>query len=251
MSEGKGLVVQIENLNLNIGDKPVLRNFSLEIELGQKHAIIGRNGVGKTQLLRAVSGLSESEVKISGKLIKPSSVSFVFQKPSLVPWMTIEENLKLINRSKEAVFRLLQKFDLDKFASYFPYQISIGMQQKVNLIRAFLSDNRLILMDEPFVALDLPQKNRLIKMIDSLFLEKERSLLFVTHDIDEAISVSDRIHFLSKQDMQIKKTWEAKKTRDFSGESVTSLQETRMKSLAKEIYLEASLCLEKDYATHE
>jgi ABC-type nitrate/sulfonate/bicarbonate transport system ATPase subunit len=232
-------LVQLQDFSLQIGQRPLLKNLRLELEKGKIYSILGRNGAGKTQLLRAIAGLAQKGVLFSGLVRSPEKIGFVFQKPGLIPWMTVVENLQLVHPSTEQISHQLKQFQMQHCRDLFPYQLSVGMQQKINVIRAFLTDCPLVLMDEPFGALDLPQKNDLFELIQKIW-SRDRTLLLVTHEIDEALVLSDSIYFLSKHSGQITNKW------DVPHPSPRTLQDVRKQEWAARIYGEAKSLLESD-----
>ena len=194
------------------GVLPVLRRTSFEIGEREFVTLIGPTGCGKTSLLRIVAGLvrqSSGTVRIGGQRITgPSPIAgYVFQQISLVPWRTVQRNvelsLELRNHrgltadDRERARTVLELVGLSGFENYYPYQISGGMQQRVGIARALVIEPQLLLMDEPFGALDA-QTRRILQ--DELLLWRERtgvSVLFVSHDLDEAVYLSDRILVMS------------------------------------------------------
>lgn len=181
-------MIKIDNLTVKYGKKTVYENFSLEIGERGVTCVLGESGCGKTTLLNAVAGL----IKYVGT-VSPVAVSYVFQSPRLVPNLTAEGNLRLVGAEKQAAEAMLEKVGLgDKLKAY-PASLSGGEAQRVSLVRAFLKKADLLLMDEPFSSLDLKTKISIMELFKELQEEEGKSVLFVTHDIDEALYLSDRI----------------------------------------------------------
>lgn len=181
-------MIKIDNLTVKYGKKTVYENFSLEIGERGVTCVLGESGCGKTTLLNAVAGL----IKYVGT-VSPVAVSYVFQSPRLVPNLTAEGNLRLVGAEKQAAEAMLEKVGLgDKLKAY-PAGLSGGEAQRVSLARAFLKRADLLLMDEPFSSLDLKTKISIMELFKELQEEEGKSVLFVTHDIDEALYLSDRI----------------------------------------------------------
>lgn len=181
-------MIKIDNLTVKYGKKTVYENFSLEIEESGVTCVLGESGCGKTTLLNAVAGL----IKYGGT-VSHTEVSYVFQSPRLVPNLTAEGNLRLVGAEKQEAAAMLEKVGLgDKLKAY-PASLSGGEAQRVSLARAFLKRADLLLMDEPFSSLDLKTKLSVMELFKELREEEGGGALFVTHDIDEALYLSDRI----------------------------------------------------------
>ncbi len=186
-----------------------LRNLTFESREGEFLSIIGPSGCGKTTLLRAVAGLlppTEGAIeRINGHQDSPRAL-LVYQEDSLFPWMTVLENaaygLKTQGVDKaereSRAHELLQRFGLAGRENSYPHTLSVGMKQRVAVIRCFLSDPAMLLMDEPFAALDAQTRLTLQQELLSLWEPGRRSVLFVTHDVEEALLLSDRILVLSQ-----------------------------------------------------
>jgi NitT/TauT family transport system ATP-binding protein len=182
----------------------------LSVEPASFVSIIGPSGCGKSTLLRIVAGLTEptsGSVAINGhRVVRPTpSAGFVFQAPVLLPWRTVLGNVELyatLNGLDPAAFRerarnLIAMVGLSGFEEAYPYQLSGGMQQRVGLCRALLHDPALLLMDEPFAALDLLTRETMMAELQRIWLETRKTVLFVTHSIAEAVFLSDRVAVMS------------------------------------------------------
>ncbi|MGE6487116.1 ABC transporter ATP-binding protein [Paenisporosarcina sp. NPDC076898] len=187
-----------------------LENISLNIEDGEFVCLVGPSGCGKTTLLRILAGLenqSSGDFTIEpGDEDRPSQ-SMVFQERGILPWLTVEENVafglemrhlpKSIVKERTAYF--LNKVGLRKFAKMYPKELSGGMKQRVSIARAFANDPEILLMDEPFGALDEQNKYILQEELLSIWSETKKTVLFITHSIDEALYLSDRVLLMSAQ----------------------------------------------------
>jgi len=194
-----------------------LDNVSLRVEGGSFTSIVGPSGCGKTTILKLVSGLlrpTSGEVYVNGKKVeKPLSiVGMAFQNPVLLPWRSVLQNillpLEVVEPHKsrleshrdeyvEKALRLLRLVGLEGFANKKPWELSGGMQQRVSLCRALIHDPEILLLDEPFGALDLFTREELWSVIQSLWLETKCTVLMVTHDLREALYLSDKIYVMS------------------------------------------------------
>ena len=209
-----------KNYRNNGVELEVLKDISLEISSGEFVAICGRSGVGKSTLLRMIAGLippSSGFVKIDGKLIlePPDAMGFVTQdySRSLLPWYSVEKNVALpfkkgkvskIERSSR-VNSALEAVGLSEFAKFYPWQLSGGMQQRVAIARALVLDPKLLLLDEPFASVDAQIRLELEDLIANLVRLKKITTIIVTHDIDEAIYLADKVILLSDQPASISK----------------------------------------------
>lgn len=200
-------------LNLSVANKTyansteqVLGSIEARIPSGQFVALVGPSGTGKTTLLNMVSGLEKCDLGSVSIDFKPvisrpdCRISYIFQQPRLMPWLTVAENLKLTapECSDAEIEGMLDRVGLQGKSASYPRHLSGGMQKRVSIARAFLSKPELLLLDEPFVSLDLPTAENLKCILEELWKEHKPTVLFVTHDLDEAIRLSDRVLFLSK-----------------------------------------------------
>ncbi|MDE7087890.1 MAG: ABC transporter ATP-binding protein [Clostridia bacterium] len=181
-------MISIKNFTKKYQNCTVYENFNLDIEESGITCILGESGCGKTTLLNAVAGLIDYDGEITKK-----SVSYVFQSSRLIPNLTVEGNLKFIGADGENAEKMLEKVGLGDKLNAYPAQLSGGEAQRVSLCRAFLKKSEVLLMDEPFSSLDLKTKLSVMELFKALQSEEGRTTLFVTHDIDEALYLADRI----------------------------------------------------------
>jgi NitT/TauT family transport system ATP-binding protein len=198
--------IVVSNAGMRYGALEVFADLSLEVGEREVLAIIGPSGCGKTTLLRCMNGLiplSRGEVRIEGKTVSspPEGVAMVFQHFGLFPWKTVFQNvaygLRLAGASREELGRKVPKFlklvGLEGFESYYPYQISGGMQQRCGLARALSIEPRVLLMDEPFGAVDAQTREILQLELLRIWEQSRTTMVFVTHAIDEAVLMGDRV----------------------------------------------------------
>ncbi len=196
----------------------VLKNVDLKIADGEIVSIVGGSGCGKSTLLRIISGLdkaTEGEVVIDGKKVDGSSkkdIGVVFQEPRLFPWSTVEKNIefgitdKLTKKEKkERVKYYIDLVGLTGFENALPHQLSGGMQQRVNIARSLINEPKALLLDEPFGALDAFTKINLQNEVLKIWEQKKTTLIIVTHDIDEAIYMGNRVVVMSSKPGVVKK----------------------------------------------
>ena len=188
----------------------VLSHIDLAIERGQFVCIVGESGCGKSTLLRMMAGLltpSEGEVLHDGKAVRGVSpaLGFVFQADAVFPWLTVEQNVEYGPKSRglpkaereRLVAHWCESVGLTAFRNAYPKQLSGGMRKRVDLARAYANAPDVLLMDEPFAALDVQTKGTMQEAVLQLWAETGKTVVFVTHDLDEATFLSDRIVVLS------------------------------------------------------
>lgn len=196
-------------LNKSNGEKIIaLNKIHTDIKAKEFVGIVGPSGCGKTTLMNIIGGLvtcEKQEIFINGNpLNDQNSLGYVFQTSRLLPWLSLHDNIKLVckensNIINEKIKNILSSFDLLEFANSFPNTISGGMRRKVSLARAFVNDPEVLLMDEPFISLDQPTTENLYKELISYWKRKPTTVLFITHNIKEALLLSERILFFSKR----------------------------------------------------
>ena len=198
----------LKNINFKYKNIEIYKDLNLNLKKGKVTVILGPSGCGKTTLLNLISGLITPN---SGSIIIPPKtvLSYLFQDPRLLPWKTIEQNIKFVLKhlnKAEIDYRtthFLTELGLEKFSKYYPSQLSGGMRQRVSIARAFAYPSNTLLMDEPFKGLDLALKISMFKLFNKLRTEEERTVVFVTHDIHEAILLGDEVILLSKHPVYI------------------------------------------------
>ncbi|ONN27165.1 ABC transporter ATP-binding protein [Thermosipho affectus] len=206
------MILKIENLNKSFGSLKVLENIEFKIKRGEKITFLGPSGCGKTTLLRIIAGLE----KYSGKVKKSfKKVGYIFQEPRLIPWKTVYENLKFVGKDDQKIKEVLISLDLFQFKDYYPAKLSGGMNQRINLARALIVKPEILLLDEPFSSLDIHIKWKLINDINAQIKNRKITTILVTHDIKEAISLSDRILILSNRPAKIIKEFITNEINEF------------------------------------
>jgi ABC-type nitrate/sulfonate/bicarbonate transport system ATPase subunit len=176
----------------------VLANLSFALEEGETGALIGPSGCGKSTLMRILAGL-DRDFEGSVHLPIHGRVGMVFQEPRLLPWRSVEDNVRLAapNISETEVAALFAALGLSDHRTHFPGELSVGLARRTALARAFAVRPTLLLLDEPFVSLDAPLARQLQRDLARLVESRGMITVLVTHDIDEAIALADRIYVLS------------------------------------------------------
>ena len=213
------------------GQVEALRNISLHVHPGEFLSIVGPSGCGKSSLLKLVLGLeraSSGQIYLGGQRVSGPSlgVGAVFQSPVLLPWRTIEENvllpvdvMKLDRRqARDRAHALLAMAGLADFGKRYPFELSGGMQQRAAIVRALVHDPRLLIMDEPFAALDAMTREQMAGELQRIWLQSGKTVIFITHSISEAVFLSDRIVLMSARPGRIVETFvnDAPRPRDLT-----------------------------------
>ncbi|MFZ5969063.1 MAG: ABC transporter ATP-binding protein [Bacillota bacterium] len=222
-------IVQIQNISMNYhtldGETLAINNLSFDVNKGEIVVIVGPSGCGKSTTLSIISGLikpSFGSVIVNGKEVNGTSksIGYMFQKDHLFEWRTILENVligleiqnKLNDETKAKAEGLLNTYGLSEFKNHYPSQLSGGMRQRVALIRTLAIEPELLLLDEPFSALDYQTRLAVADEIGSILKKEKKTAVMVTHDISEAISMADRIVVLSKRPASVKSVHEIQLT---------------------------------------
>lgn len=185
--------------------KPTIANLKLSLNSEEFICLVGPSGCGKTTLLNIIAGLDEDyDGDILAGQHKHPKIGYVFQNPRLLPWRTVRENIELVlDGPVDVVDELLEVMQLSQSQHVYPERLSLGMSRRVSIIRAFAVDPELLLMDEPFVSLDAPTARQVRELLLKLWQQRPHTVLFVTHDLREAIALADRLIFLSAAPMQV------------------------------------------------
>lgn len=207
--------IQLENISKSY-DKEIIKDINIDIEKGQIVSILGKSGIGKTTIFNILAGFEQADmgkILLNGKDItyNKKNVSYMMQKPLLMPYFNVLDNVclyfKIKNMPKSKAYEkaipIIEKFGLKEHMYKYPYELSAGMKQRVSFIRAYLKPSDLMLFDEPFSALDSFTKKKLYDWFKDIVKKEQKTSMLITHDINEAIYISDKIYVLDKKPANI------------------------------------------------
>jgi NitT/TauT family transport system ATP-binding protein len=183
-------------------ERTAIENLSIAAANGEFLCLVGPSGCGKTTLLHLIAGLdADFEGSIDTGTAGPPRIGYVFQEPRLLPWRTVRQNIELALPETgpdrgTLIDSLLRAMDLQDAAHQYPRRLSLGMSRRAALVRAFALEPDLLLMDEPLVSLDAPTARRIRELLVRVWLERPHTVIYVTHDLREAIALADRLVFL-------------------------------------------------------
>ncbi|HOD94016.1 MAG TPA: ABC transporter ATP-binding protein [Clostridia bacterium] len=203
-------MLRLKNLTKSYNGNYIFQDFNMDIEQNRITCLLGKSGSGKTTLLNVLSSITDEYV-FEYSDFKSLKYSYIFQEPRLLNWYTVYKNMQFVlNNSKtekqtthNKIINCLKMVDMDKYADYYPYQLSGGMAQRVSIARAFLKDFDVLLMDEPFKGLDPTQKENIIDRFLEMWKENRKTVIYVTHDLDEALYIAYDIHVLGEKPTKI------------------------------------------------
>lgn len=201
--------LKIKGLYKDFNEISLYRDFGIDFPEGTITCILGPSGCGKTTLLNIIGNIIKPDggtlTGFEGKII-----SYIFQDPRLLPWKTVEENIKFVlskdlttEEQQTKVSQFLQLVELNGFARYYPSKLSGGMRQRVSIARAFAYPSDIILMDEPLKGLDIKLKLNLIQTFSRIWQTDKRTVIFVTHDVDESLLLGNEIVVLTQAPVKI------------------------------------------------
>ncbi len=224
----------------------VLNGISFHVKKGEFVCLLGPTGCGKTTLLRIISGLERQDkgiVKVNVE--NRGGVGFMFQKPSLFPWRTVLKNVEFglelkgvpKEQRKEIALKYLSLVGMEKFSENYPHELSGGMEKRVTLARSLATDPDVLLMDEPFVYLDAQTRNTLQEEIISIWEKTRKTVIFVTHSVDEAVFLADRVLLMTALPSTIKEEFPVtlKRPRDRTSPEFVEIRKEVLRSLRKEV----------------
>lgn len=200
----------VKNINKSYEKTQILKNVSIDFEKGKTTCILGESGVGKTTLLNIISGIIDAD---SGEVVgfKDEACSFVFQEDRLIEWKNIRNNLSFVLENKidkleieKLIDKYLELVNLQEYKCYYPRKLSGGMRQRISILRAFIYPSNILIMDEPFKSLDINNKQIVMELFKKLKTIEDKTCILITHDIEEALELGDRIIILSNKPSKVK-----------------------------------------------
>lgn len=202
-------MIKLNNIYKSYNNDQLYNNFNIQFEENKISCILGPSGIGKTTLINMITGLIKPD---KGDVILPSgsSFSYVFQEPRLLEWYNVYDNLDIVlkqqydtSKRKEIIDNTLKLVGLSEFSKYKISELSGGMAQRVSLARALVYPSNILVLDEPFKGLDYKLENDLLEKFKAILREDKRTVLFITHDIEQALFLSDYIYVLNNKPVKI------------------------------------------------
>jgi NitT/TauT family transport system ATP-binding protein len=225
------IVLELTSVGFNYGSLAVIEKLDLRVQRDELLVCVGPSGCGKSTLLSLLGG---HLTPTAGKITRNGQSRTIYQDGGLLPWLTVRQNIALGTGGKmKKVDEWLEITRLTDFASSFAHQLSGGMRQRVELARALAAETDILLMDEPFSALDYQTRRRMRKELVSTLAERPRSVVFVTHDIEEAVQIGDRVVVLGTRPASVRKelTLPAGRSRAPAAPGVAEAEQTIMEEL--------------------
>lgn len=231
MTEQGAALVEVRDLRRRFGQRTVLDGVELRIQKGEFIALLGKSGCGKTTLLRALSGLDPAD---DGAIVAPAARTVVFQEHRLMPWFKVWQNVAIglpFGKTKARAHAALDEVGLRDHYDAWPVTLSGGEAQRVALARALVREPALLLLDEPFAALDALTRLKMHALVRALFERHRPAILLVTHDVDEAIVLADRILVMRDGRIASDHRSNAEALRDRRGSAFAELREELLAEL--------------------
>jgi len=204
-------LLSIEHVSKTFNGRAVIQNLSLKIEKGKISVLVGPSGCGKSTILNLIAGIEEKDTgTIRWTEDIPDKIGYVFQEDRLLPWFTVLQNIKAVNPSgsDERAKYFLKTVGLEGFENFFPSELSGGMRQRCAIARALFYGSDFLLMDEPFTSLDYVIRQKMIADTAKICREEGITILFVTHDLEEAMKIAHRIFVLKKNPCCLEESFE-------------------------------------------
>lgn len=203
-------LIKIKNINKIFNEEVIFEEFDISFYKNKINCILGKSGCGKTTLLKIISGIILNDTEYSNGL-ESLKISYIFQEDRLIDWLTIEENIIITSKrqyDEKVLTTLCDKYlnlvGLREYKNSYPRMLSGGMRQRVNIVRGFIYPSDVIIMDEPFKSIDIKNKEIIMKEVKNILKKENRTVILVTHDIDEALYLGENIIILGGRPIYIK-----------------------------------------------
>lgn len=242
MKEKRKTLVKFSEVHKRFGSLQVIKDLNFKVPEGEVVSFIGLSGCGKSTTLRIIAGLEEVDKGTVEK--KFNNLGFIFQEPRLLPWKTVLDNICFVLKDRisdkverqEIALHYLNLMELTQFKDYYPAQLSGGMKSRVSVARALAIDPDIILMDEPFSDIDFPLRLVLIDSLKDILEKESKTVIYVTHDIRDALLLSDRIYVLTARPMQLKEElFISEEVRDINNPKFSELERYVINLLKEEL----------------
>lgn len=247
-------MLEVKNITKVFNDFVVLKGISMKAREGEFVCVVGPSGCGKTTLLRIIAGLEradDGDIYVDGKLMNEPSreKGMVFQEFALFPWRVVRKNVEFgleyrgmpLGERKKLSEKYIRLVGLSGWEDKYPYELSGGMKQRVAIARALVNNPRILLMDEPFASVDAQTRNILQGELLRIWKETRKTIVFVTHNIDESVYLADRVMVLTSPPAVIKNVHkiELKRPRDRTGVEFIRIRKKILKEVAEEVKLQS------------
>ncbi len=203
-------LIKINNINKRFNEEVIFEKFDMNFYKNKVNCILGKSGCGKTTLLKILSEIILNDTEYSNEL-ESFKISYIFQEDRLIDWLSIEENITITSKSQydeKELRNLCDKYlnlvGLKEYKNSYPRMLSGGMRQRVNIVRGFIYPSDVIIMDEPFKSIDIKNKEIIMKEVKNILKKEKRTVIFVTHDIEEALYLGEKIIILGGRPISIK-----------------------------------------------
>lgn len=213
-------MISIKNINKSYGENTIFDNFKIDFYENKVNCILGKSGCGKSTLLNLISGIIEDDLQ-EFRGIDEQGISYIFQDDRLIDWLTVEDNIKLVvkkhykeNDADKLCEKYLKLVGISEYNKHYPQMLSGGIRQRVNIARAFIYPSKIVIMDEPFKSIDIKNKYIIMEKFKEILKKENRTVLFVTHDIEEALFLGEKIFILGGKPIKINKVFQDINTTD-------------------------------------
>lgn len=204
------MILEINNINKSYNENVIFKDFNIKFYKNKVNCILGKSGCGKSTLLNILSGIIKNDSS-KFETLERYGISYIFQEDRLIDWLTVEENIRLIAKNyykKHGLNKEIKKYlmlvGIYDYKNYYPQMLSGGIRQRVNIARGLICPSNIIIMDEPFKSIDISNKKIIIDNFNDILKIEKRTVILVTHDIDEALYLGDKIFILGNNPITIK-----------------------------------------------